>query len=376
LNKEISLVRQAAASTEIIEWFADEDDPEKKQAAFNVMMLFADLMQMKGLYFAIKESGNEYAIDSGASFDEFMPYHVLDPDGEFDQWFFDAINSEFDYILKLDTVKSSDDFSIWIDHKVMKNGEIFGVFSSALPFEIISEDLFGQYDHQNVRGVVIDHLGIVQMDSHVPEAERLLSSMFVYDVSEMYHILDIKDDPGLISVINTYLDNPETHFGKRMEPNVIEYASRDNFRYVAIAPIPYTNWLAITSYSSGALFSFTNALPLIITLVLVFIIYAAVSSVLTRRLVFTPLSKLTASLSVHNVDDIYGISRDDEIGELARETQDSWNCLNESSAALQVVHEHVNLLLDLTPLACSLWDLHLIKWVKAFRQPLNPAGVF
>ncbi|MCL2693730.1 MAG: PAS domain-containing protein, partial [Oscillospiraceae bacterium] len=358
LNKEISLVRQAAASSEIIEWFADESNPEKKQAAYNKMMLYADMVQMQGLYFAVTASGNEYSVEAGTPFEDFAPYHVLSPDSKYDRWFFDAINAEFDYILKLDTVKTSDDFSIWIDHKVINNGEIVGVFSSALPFDIIFNDLFGQYDNRNVRGVVIDHQGIIQMDSSVPDAHHLLSSLAVYDASEMNHILDVKADSAFISVINTYLENPEIHFGNRLKPEVIKISDGE-FRYVAIAQIPFTNWLTVTSYSSAALFSFANALPLIIAIFLLYIIYAAVSSVFTRRLVFNPLGQLTDSLSAHDPDNVFGIERDDEIGELARETRNSWNLLNEESEALQKAHEYSSLMLDLTPTACALWDEHV-----------------
>jgi len=340
LNSEIYLVQYASESNEIIEWFADEENQDKKLAAYNKMMYFAGIQQINGLYFAISESGNEYSIERGASYEEFIPYNVLKPDVLYDRWFFDALDSGYDFILKLDTVKSLDDYFIWIDHKVKHNGKVVGVFSSGLPFNPVFQDLFGEYDSRNVLGFIIDDKGLIQMDSTVPEANRILGSDSVYDPDEMRHILDVKSDAGFASVINSYLVNSAFFFNKRIKPEV--YLLTDEYyRYMSIASVPNTNWITVTLYNSNALFNTRNLTPPIIVIAAAFIFYIFLSSFLLHRLVFKPLKLLTVSVSEsdHDSNNIYGIKRDDEIGALARETQDAWIRLNDNSTKLKTSME-------------------------------------
>ena len=336
LNKEISLVQYAANSREIIEWFADESNQEKKFAAYQKMMHYAGMLQIGGLYFAINDSKNEYSIDNYAPFDDFNPYHVLVQGNAYDRWFFDAINAEFDYILKLDTVKSLDDYFIWVDHKVKKDGKIIGIFSSGIPYSNVFDDLFGKYDKQSVIGFIIDDKGLIQMDSSIPDAEKILSSISVYDPNEMRHILEFKSEKDFASVINKFLADLTIHFNMRVQPDVFKI-SDDHYQYVSIASVPYTNWLAVTLYNSSALFNFKIFLPPVIVIVLAFLIYVLAGYVLVQRLLFDPLEQLTVSVSESNHDstNIFGIERDDEIGALARETQEAWARLNENAGRLK-----------------------------------------
>ena len=117
LSKEISLVQHTAESREVIEWFADENNPQKKHSAYSRMMHTADMLQIKGMYFAISGSLNEYEINSGAPFDDFKPFNTLDLRTLYDQWFVDAINSESDFTLNLDVDKVTDTRRLWINYK-------------------------------------------------------------------------------------------------------------------------------------------------------------------------------------------------------------------------------------------------------------------
>jgi len=335
LNGEISLVRHAAASPEIIEWFADEGNQTKKLAAYQRMMHFAGMQRLDGLYFAISESRNEYSIERNALFEDFKPYHVLVQESAYDRWFFDALDSKFEYILKLDTVKSLDDVYIWIDHKVRKDGEVVGVFSAGIPFNVVFDDLFGEYNSQNVLGFVIDDRGLIQMDSSMPDAESLLGSLSVYDAAEMRHILDVESSSVFAAAIKSYLDDHTIHYGKRAKPEVFKLSGKE-YQYLSISPVPNTNWLAVTLYNSSALLNILSFLPPLIVVILSFAVYIMVSSLLIQKLVFKPLSLLSVSVSEseHNSDNIYGIKRDDEIGALARETRESWLRLGENAAKL------------------------------------------
>ncbi|MCL2704038.1 MAG: PAS domain-containing protein [Defluviitaleaceae bacterium] len=337
LNKEIFLIRHAAGADEITAWFADEGNPDKKRAAYQKMTHYADMLQIKGMYFVIHNSLNEYSVDNGAPFEDFAPFNVIDPDKLYDRWFFDAVNSEYDFTLNMDIDKVTDTARLWINYKVVSDGNTVGIICSALQFDDIFEQLFGGHDSRSVTAFIIDSGGTIQMSSHLPEPFLPTADITVDDAEEKRHILELKSDPSFASAINAYLENLAAYCGGRVEPDVVKLGSGNGaFRYMSIAPVPNTSWSAVTFYSSGALFNIMSFMPPIIAVILAFMLYAAASSALTQRLVFGPLGRLTRSMSEsgHNSDCIYGLRRDDEIGELARETKDSWDRLGENTVRL------------------------------------------
>ncbi|MCL2765324.1 MAG: ATP-binding protein [Treponema sp.] len=336
LNREITLVRQAVETREIREWFADEENPEKKAAAYQRMMHYADLLQINSVYFVILDSLDEYSVSSGASFEEFIPFDVLDRESLYDQWFFEAVNSDFDFTLNLDIDKVTDTRRIWINYKVMNNGYPLGIFCSALQFDDVFIDLFNKYDRQNIISYIIDEKGIIQISSYVPEPDLMHTDYTIHDIDEGISILSINSNADFTAAINRHLENPAVHFKLRVETDIIRL-SHGKYRYMSVASIPGTSWFTVTFFSSDAVFDATSILIPIAIVVLAFIIYVATSSLLIQKLVFKPLHLFTKSVSdaFRGNADIYGFNRDDEIGDLARTAMHTWSRIEKNSAALK-----------------------------------------
>jgi len=334
LNKEISLVQHAAQTVEIIEWFKDEGNPIQKAAAYQKLMFFAGMLQIDGVYFAILNSLNEFEISSGTAYNDFLPFNTLDPDKPYDRWFFDAINSEFDFSLNIDVDKVTDTRRLWINHKVMdNNGEVVGILCSAIQFDDVFDRLFREYDTQSVIGYIVDYNGIIQISSYNPEPHLMHPGAAIEDLEEERSILEASSDPEFLAAVNNFIGNPTIYEGSR-EPDVI-MLSNGSFQYFSIAPIPNTYWLKITFYSSDALLSISSVFLVILVVISAFIIYVISSSLILRRMLFKPLGRLAVSVSEeHDSTKIYGIERDDEIGDLARETKDAWERLSENSLNL------------------------------------------
>jgi len=339
LNKEILLTAQMTRAPEIIEWFADEENPEKRAAAFQLMILYANMLQMNNLRFAITGSMNEFLIDASTSFYDFVPFNELAPLNSHDPWFFTAADSGFDFTMSQSLRRNTDTPLLWIDHKVIENGITVGVISVALELGEVFHDLFAPYDNRSVRGGVIDHRGIIQKDSAMPEL--FFISADNQFVREEIHILSVNSDADFVAAINNnYLRNPAIYYGRRTEPEVIRL-SGGAYQYLAIAPVPNTNWLVITFYDSGALFDFSSILPPIGVVVLAFLIYITASSVLIQRKVFKPLNQFTDSVSVSGYDEsaIYGVDRDDEIGDLARAARKAWGRLKAALESANIANQ-------------------------------------
>jgi len=107
--------------------------------------------------------------------------------------------------------------------------------------------------------------------------------------------------------------------------------------FIIIVLIIITVICAVLLLNSNTL-DLTDIVLILIIAGIALIVFAAVFSIIIRRTIFIPLSKLRDSVSINNIDsrgDIYGLDRKDEIGELARETQRTWDVLREKTNELE-----------------------------------------
>jgi len=349
ISRDLALVQKVSRSNAVTNWFADEGNQEKRTAAYNEMMDYADLLQSVELYFGIYGSLNEFSINAGATLDEFVPYDRLSPDNPDNAWYYECMDSENEYVLNIDIDKYSGRWRLWINHKVFDEHGFVGIFCSGLRIETVLSDMYGQYDVKNVRGYIIDKYGSIQMDS---------SHYELHTENVNLHIRTASSDPVFINTINSYLGKIDGYFDKQMQPEVFELSSGP-YGYVAIAPIYGTDWSAVTFFNTGSLFSITKLYPLLIVMLSAFFLYTIAGNLLMYRLVFVPLDQLTESVSKAKSGEafVFGYSRDDEIGDLAKTIQDTRIGLEQRDDMLQTVNQVAAILLHshLDDFAINLW---------------------
>jgi len=352
INRDLVLVQKISHSKAVSAWFSDEDNQEKKAAAYNEMIELADFLHYTGLYFGICKSLNEYSIRNSTALENFLPFDVISPDIPFNNWFYNCINADTDYTLNIDIDKLSNTRRLWINHKVMDGTDVVGVFCSGLPFDEIAHDLFSHYDSKDVRGYIVDRNGIIQMSSQG------------YNLYAAEEARSLCDDPLFGHILSSYLENLGHFFHSPSEPELVKL---NRGAYLSIAPIAGTDWLVITHFNSSSLFSVTEFLPLIITLLSAFVIYTVIVIILMRRLVLNPLVDLTESLpeTESGSANIFGLARDDEIGDLARTIQRMRNSL------LDAANERERLIsidqLTMIPNRRSFDERLPLEWERAAR---------
>jgi len=343
LDREITLLHHAANSEELIEWFSDENDIEKRVNAYERMMSYAGFFQINSLYFVVHNSLNEYSIENGAPLEKFMPFNVISLFSSNDHWYFRTIDSKHDYFLNMDVDNISNTRRLWINYKVTDNGRFLGILCSALQFDLVFYELFRNYDNQSVKGYIIDNEGYIKIDSsnNEPDFSRTDSNFVRADNSNFrtdnsQNILEICPTPESLSAVIEYLNNTgSSNSSLRIEPKIISL-KEGNYRYMSLAPIPNTDWSTVTLYNSRSLFSITRLLPPVIVILSSFVIYTALSSALIKKLFINPLLKLTDSVSNADLkkNEISGIERNDEIGDLAKTMQKTWKRFNENNETL------------------------------------------
>jgi len=292
LSKEIALVSKAVSSHQIIEWFLDENNPEKKIMAYDEMMGTINQLASNNLYIAIQKTLNEFTLEKQSKIDDIKAVGRLDPDYYDDAWYFECIASNLEYVLNVDIDKVLHRKLVWLNYKVVYNGAPIGVFCAGLNFADVAEELFSHYNGSKIRSLIIDATGIIQMDS------ALLNTDFLKYNNEIRVDEEFKD-PKLIEAVNTWINSIDGYFEIGSEPTIVELSGglgRSNrYRYATIAPIGSTNWSVVTLFDSSSLFSLSKLIPLFIFMAVLFIAFAFVTSIMSYRYLYKPAVEMAHS---------------------------------------------------------------------------------
>jgi len=309
---DLALLRRAANSTAVQEWFANEHNYEKRQNAFYEIFDSARDLQSQELYFGIVSTGNEYSFDLSMRLEHFLPYGRMIEGEPMDAWFFDLLHSDRDFLFNIDVDKVSHRWTVWINHKVFHEGQVVGVLCAPFRIDDILNSMFGQYSEGYIRGYVIDNNGYIHIGSTTLRH-------FSYVEDELVHIGYIA--PELDEFVNNFVNSNSRFFTEDSLPEVIQIRG-GAYSYASVAPIVNSDWMVIALFNSDALFSVETIVPLAATLISSLIIYMLINITVTRHYVLKPLIGLTESVSQIADDDIeyvpiYGTNRDDEIGDLS-----------------------------------------------------------
>jgi len=360
--RDFALVQKVANSKAVTNWFSDEADETKKLAAYKEMMDCTDFLSFKELYFGINESLNEFSIVQDTTFEEFNAFSKLKRYDSDNLWYYELLENENDYVYKIDVNKKGQ-WRIWINYKVISNGKVIGAFCAGLLIDDLLSDIFERYDDINVKGFVIDKNGIIQLDSSLSDS---------YKIAVKREIKDKNEDPAFISFIDEYLNGINGYFDKDAKP-MLKQLSDGSFNYVSIAPLENSDWSVVTFFNNSSLFDVSDLLPLVLTLASAFIIYTVTNTLITRRLVLSPLSKLTRSVSEASFDnaEIYGNSRSDEIGELAQTIKDVWGRLYSSNLEIKNMAVELEKALEEAKGASLAKSNFLANMSHEIRTPMN-----
>jgi len=316
VSRDLALVQKVANSKAVTQWFADEDNPYKRAEAYQEMVDYINLLSSVELYFGIHASLNEYSIHIHTPYEEFLPFDILLASDPYNAWYYDLIVDVSDYAFNIDIDKVTNEWRIWINHKVMYQGELVGVFCSGLQVDLLLETMFTHYDNTNVKGYVVDKTGVVRLSSNWRSGTG----------GAVETVESITDDLFFARYIDDYLTSITEHFPIGITPVVIKVPTGD-YRYASIAPIANSDWLVITFFNSSSLFYSQNLLLLALALAAAVVVSMIASNLSMRYYVLTPLNRLTTSIlgASEAKGIILGNERRDEFGDLARTIQTAWD---------------------------------------------------
>ena len=347
-NSHFVLAQQLAHSTTISRWMAHGHDQEIRARAIEEIMGYAAFTPYIFLMFTSYVTSDVYDLRVGFTEEDFVPWWQIDRDA---LWFNNTRDAQLSFNINIQRSRPVDgQFSVyvWTNHRMYYQGNFVGVVTAGSPFQTVFDAIFGDYDVGNRRGYVIDYNGLARVDS------AGLLQVLDDGLSRPAVIPETIGNPILAERIGSHLLTM-TDGAFRLGWEIGDFISlRGDFRYASIAPIIGTNWsVVVLSNQTDALIG--RYLPLIVGVFIVLILSVLIGNTLVRRMAIVPLYRLTesASRAGNTVDetDLFGLDRDDEIGELARTVQfmrGSLNSINSDLVAAMRDREQINKNLNIT----------------------------
>jgi signal transduction histidine kinase len=286
VNGELVLLRKAANSNAVQEWFADEYDVVKKEAAFSELLYFVSSLQSTEFYFGILSSLNEYSMGESTQFADLAPYGIMNIYEPMDAWFFDLIDAENHFLFNIDVDKIEHRWRIWINYTVEHDNRSVGVLSTSVRIYEVLHSMFGRFDEEAITGFIIDNRGYIHMGS-------TYLGHYTEWADELLHISTINNELG--EFITDYVNRNEGIFNSESLTEIVRLSS-GFFGHAAVAPIADSDWLVVTLFSHDALFSIQNLMPIVVLLIFAVIVYAVANAFVTRRYVLVPLTQITENV--------------------------------------------------------------------------------
>ena len=333
-NPHFVLMQQISRSTTISRWLAHEFDREIRDLAFDEIMGYTVFAPNAYVMFTVNETWHGYNFTADLTPESFTSWGRLSG-GEASQWFFDTRDAEIPFILNVQRTRP-DDYGhwylyLWSNHRMYYRSRFVGVVTVGTSFEDIFDATFGDFDINSKRGYVIDRNAAVRTDSAL-ELKVLREGLPIFPA-----LPEASDNPSLRDGIDGHLQRITGGIfpigADTLAPIPL---SSGRFRYASITPIIGTDWSVVVLSTHQGIFGGARYMPLVFSTIAVLILSVLLGSLLVRRGVLTPLSRLTQSVADASgtavTTDLFGLEREDEIGYLARTVQsarDNQNSIND-----------------------------------------------
>jgi len=324
IDRELGIVAIAARSDAVINWMMDEFNEDTKTIAVDKLVDIVGQLYSYNLYVAFEHSRNNFRIWNDYVTGNVLHIGVLSRGEPHDEWYFTCVDSDDNYQLSIGIDHELHRKRVWLDHKVESEGVALGSLSTGLEFSHMAGELFSQYESSNMRGIIIDDAGVVQMDSAMMNDMEFLYGDYSPGIDT------VVSNPDILSVVGSYLNNEATGIGRAQGP-VVAIISSGTYNIVSVAPIRSTDWHLVILSGGTSLLNTADFMPILGVALFLLLAVAFATSTANYRLVFLPLNKLNASLTSlrESLDGgICGTERDDELGELSRTIRDLFSKAN------------------------------------------------
>ncbi len=315
ISREIALSLKASKSNALLAWLANETNPTLKRLAFKEIEELNSIYKDQNFFIAFDSSKHIYFVDPGDQFEGTKPSGTLNVKEPKDVWFFKTIEAYDPYLLNIDLDRFINRMRVWINVRAIdpNTNRTIGILGTGLNIDALISAIFEEHEKHGAKTLVFNEFGAIQMDS---DFENIYENNFGLSGDTSKTLYQYAKDTAYKEAIDTYLKAPRT--------TTVIPVKDSPYQFAALAPIQGTNWHVATLFSMSALYRPTNFLPLIAIAIGATFFMAFIVNLFVSRQFVHPFEKLKTSIDKQDLfqdEEIFGIDRHDEFGELAQTIQ-------------------------------------------------------
>jgi signal transduction histidine kinase/DNA-binding response OmpR family regulator len=314
LEREVSLSQTLVRMPALAAWAGDEQNPQRKTAALDILETFRREFHDRISFFAIHRSGSYYFCDgsTGSRWDQ--PAYTLSPANPKDAWFYATLKDVDRMHLNVDRHAVRGQVMVFVNTVVYSGTNRVAISGTALKMDAFITRLL---DTRNkaVTPILVDPSGAIQAHANAALIDQNTLSKREQDRSTIFRLMpDAGQREELVRAFAALKKAPETTATLHLD---IEHQQR----LVTVAYLPQIDWYLVSLIDLSQAVGFAEFAPLALVALLSLGVLVLALSVLINRTILTPLGHLAGTAKSVAAGD-YSVRaarfREDEIGALAR----------------------------------------------------------
>ncbi|QJR17550.1 GGDEF domain-containing protein [Pelagibacterium halotolerans] len=331
LSREISLAEALSRSPAMVDWFADEHDPDRKARGLAEMEHYRTAFTDQSVFLVVNASGNYYFNDAQDSFGDDPYSYTLQPSLQRDAWYYATrarregchLNVNVDEVLRLTKV--------WINCLVNRDGEVLGMVGTGLDLTDFIREVV-DLPQPGVESIFVDQGGAVQAHR---DASLVDFRSITKDIAEKTTIFSLVDDIEDMALLRAMMN------GAIEAPDQIRTATLTMGgmpRLVGVGYLDHIGWYNITVMDLQTIIDRRIFLPVGLAAIAILVAVGLALSWIFRIAVLKRLEKVEAGLVALRGGKRAVMEPDrsaDEIGRLSRTLIEMSDTITEARLSLE-----------------------------------------
>jgi diguanylate cyclase (GGDEF)-like protein len=289
LSREISLAEALSRSPVMVDWFADEQNPERMARGLAEMEHYRRSFTDQSVFLVVNASGNYYFNDAQNSFGADPYSYTLEPSLQRDAWYYATrerrdgchLNVNVDEVLSLTKV--------WINCLVNRGGEVLGMVGTGLDLTDFIREVV-DLPQPGVDSIFVDQGGAVQAHRDASLVDFRSITKDIAEKTTVFSLVDTLEDMALLRAMMN---------GAMEAPNQIRTATLTMGgmpKLVGVGYLDHIGWYNITVMDLDAIIDRRIFLPVGLAAIAILLAVGLALSWIFRIAVLDRLAKVEGGL--------------------------------------------------------------------------------
>ncbi len=314
LMREVSLAETVARAPVILEWAADENDPEKARRGLAELEHYRASFADRSYFAVLDGSGNYYFNDRNNTYEHDRKRYTLSRNEPRDGWYYKTSTLGSGCHLNVDHDDNLHVTKVWINCIIRQGGRVLGIIGTGVDLSRFSREVV-DIPQTGVQSIFVDRNGAVQAHRDPRFVDFRSLTKDIKAKKTIFHLLDNEEDRVALAGLMREVTDGEVLVRSRF----MELGGKKAL--VGVGYLDRLGWYNITVMDIDQIIDRQLFAPIAFLLAVILLAAAALMTWLFRRSVLDRLARVESSVNAVGSGSFGPIAADpsqDEIGRLSR----------------------------------------------------------